>query len=64
MRQVWSDIFRPAAQKIGLPPRTGLHICRHTYASALIRFGESVKTVQALLGHASPTITLNTYALA
>jgi len=61
-RGTWGDIWRPAAEKVGLPPRTGLHIGRHTYASALIRFGESVKTVQMLLGHKSPTITLSTYA--
>jgi integrase len=61
-RQTWGEIWRPAAQAIGLPPGTGLHICRHTYASALIRFGESVKTVQMLLGHKTPTITLNVYS--
>ena len=61
-RHTWSDIWSPAARAAGLPPRTGLHICRHTFASALIRYGESVKTVQRLLGHASPTITMNVYA--
>jgi hypothetical protein len=35
---------------------------RHFYASALIRAGESVKTVQAALGHASAVETLETYA--
>jgi integrase len=60
-RQTWGDIWRPAARTAGLPARTGLHICRHTYASALIRFGESPKTVQVLMGHKNPTITLNTY---
>ena len=34
---------------------------RHFYASLLIRHGESVKTVQACLGHASAVETLNTY---
>ena len=33
----------------------------HFYASPLIRHGESVKTVQARLGHASAVETLNTY---
>jgi integrase len=33
----------------------------HFYASLLIRHGESVKTVQARLGHASATETLDTY---
>jgi len=54
--------WAPAAGKAGFAPRTGLHCCRHLYASALIRFGESVKTVQHLPGHSSPAITLNVYA--
>jgi integrase len=35
---------------------------RHYYASLLIRHGESVKTVQARLGHASATETLDEYS--
>ena len=35
---------------------------RHFYASLLIRHGESVKTVQARLGHASASETLDTYS--
>jgi integrase len=61
-RSTWSGAWTPAAHKAGFPARTGLHCCRHLYASALIRFGESVKTVQHLLGHSSPAITLNVYA--
>jgi integrase len=61
-RQSWSGVWAPAAHKAGFPAYTGLHCCRHMYASALIRFGESVKTVQHLLGHSSPAITLNVYA--
>lgn len=38
------------------------HHLRHYYASLLIRHGESVKTVQARMGHASATETLDTYA--
>ncbi len=34
---------------------------RHYYASLLIRYGESVKTVQGRLGHKSATETLDTY---
>lgn len=41
---------------------TGLHALRHYYASLLIRHGESVKVVQANLGHASAVETLDTYA--
>ncbi len=60
-RSAWSGVWEPAARKAGFPPRTGLHACRHLYASALIRFSESVKTVQHLMGHPSPTVTLNVY---
>lgn len=38
------------------------HDLRHHYASALIRAGCSVKVVQANLGHASATETLDTYS--
>lgn len=38
------------------------HDLRHYYASLLIRHGESVKTVQARLGHASASETLDTYS--
>jgi integrase len=44
------------------PPGTGFHSLRHYFASLLIRHGESVKTVQARLGHASAVETLDTYS--
>jgi integrase len=42
----------------------GLHFhdLHHFYASLLIRHGESVKTVQARLGHANAAATLDTYS--
>jgi integrase len=61
-RSQWSQIWQPAAKAAGLPTRTGLHALRHFYASALIRFGESIKTVQRRLGHSSAAVTLDTYA--
>jgi integrase len=42
-------------------PRTTFHELRHYFASLLIRHGASVKAVQAALGHASATVTLDTY---
>lgn len=45
-----------------MPERVVFHDLRHYYASLLIRHGESVKTVQARLGHASATETLDTYS--
>jgi integrase len=38
-----------------------LHSLRHTHASMLIAAGVDILTVSRRLGHASPTITLNTY---
>lgn len=56
--------FEPAkkAAKLTLATGTGLHSLRHFYASLLIRHGESVKVVQARLGHASAAETLDTYS--
>ena len=41
---------------------TGFHDLRHYFASLLIRHGESVKTVQSRLGHATAAETLDTYS--
>lgn len=49
--------------KLDLAPEArGWHSLRHTYASWLIEAGLSVKTVQARLGHASATETLEVYS--
>lgn len=50
-----------AAAAAGLP-KVGFHDLRHHYASVLIDASESVKVVQERLGHASATVTLNTYS--
>lgn len=61
-RQAFGHKWRAAVKEAGLPDGTGLHALRHYYASLLIRHGESVKTVQARLGHASAVETLDTYS--
>jgi integrase len=61
-RTRFSDMWRPLVQRAGLPEGVGFHQLRHFYASLLIRHGESVKTVQLRLGHASAVETLNTYS--
>jgi hypothetical protein len=58
----WGHLWRPIAREVGLPTGTGLHSLRHYYASLLIRHGESIKTVQARLGHATAAETLDTYS--
>jgi integrase len=54
------DCFDPAVRTVGLE---GLvpHELRHTAASLAIAAGASVKGVQAMLGHASATLTLDRY---
>ena len=46
---------------VQVPEGTTMHDLRHFYASVLIKHRESVKTVQKRLGHAKPSITLDTY---
>lgn len=48
-------------KKIGCPQKTGLHIMRHTYASALLRAGVSERIVAEILGHANASITTDVY---
>ena len=54
--------WRAAVAMAGAPHGTGFHDLRHFYASLLIRHEESVKVVQARLGHASAAETLDTYS--
>lgn len=63
-RQRFGHVWRPAATAANLTPETGtgMHALRHYYASLLIRYGESVKTVQDRLGHKSAAETLDTYS--
>lgn len=62
-RNVLGDAWDKARTALELPAEArGWHTLRHTYASALIHAGLSVRAVQARLGHASATETLDTYA--
>jgi integrase len=62
IRRTASGIWRPAVKAAGAPYGTGFHELRHYYASLFIRHSESVKVVQARLGHASASETLDTYS--
>jgi integrase len=43
-------------------PGVRYHDLRHTFASTLLSNGVSIAAVAGWLGHASPTVTLSTYA--
>lgn len=53
--------FRIAARDVGLSEREGLHVLRHTFASILIQQNVNMKVIQALLGHANISETMDTY---
>jgi integrase len=57
-RRSWFDAAAAAIGEPGLTP----HELRHTAASLAVSAGANVKAVQAMLGHASAAMTLDTYA--
>lgn len=56
-----SGWFQRAAESVGLRD-LHVHDLRHTTASLAISAGASPKTLQAMLGHSSAAMTLDTYA--
>ena len=60
-RSAFNGRWRTAVKRAGLPIGTRFHELRHYYASVLIEAGESVKVIQARLGHKSAVETLDTY---
>lgn len=72
-RGAWSKAWETATTKadallessgseVRVPDEATMHGLRHFYASVLIAARESVKTVQKRMGHAKPSITLDTYS--
>lgn len=57
-----SGAWRRTCVALGTTPPVTFHALRHTHASALIAAGLDVVTISRRLGHANPTVTLNTYA--
>lgn len=55
-----SGDFTAAAKRAEVPAT--LHTMRHQYASLLVAAGENIKVVQAVMGHASAQITMDTYS--
>ena len=54
----------PYLKQAGIEQRIGWHTFRRTVATLLTANGEDVKTVQELLRHANPQITLQIYSQA
>ena len=54
-------VFDAAAERAGLAGVTP-HGLRHTAATLAVQAGAHVRLVQQMLGHSSPTVTLNVYS--
>ena len=59
-RNVTRRIFEPALKRAELR-KVGFHSLRHSYVSMLISQDVNVKTIQALVGHASAKMTWDIY---
>jgi integrase len=58
----WTREFKAHVRKAGLPDVGGPHSMRHLHATLLLAAGVHPKVAQERLGHASVTLTLNTYS--
>jgi len=56
--------IQPAARRVGISKRLGWHSFRRTYATLLYSNEQNVKTVQELMRHSNPNVTMAVYAQA
>jgi integrase len=58
-----TNVWKPALKAAGIPAtrENGMHVLRHSYASALLHRGVDIKRVAKCLGHDDPGFTLRTY---
>jgi integrase len=62
MRNLVNRHFKPILKRAGLPKSVRLYDLRHSCATLLLAQGEHPKVVSERLGHASITLTLDTYS--
>ena len=62
LRSVIEHHYKPLLKRAGIDQSLRLYDLRHTHATLLLLAGTNIKVVSERLGHASVTITLNTYS--
>ena len=60
-KNLYNHSFKPLLKHAGLPD-IRFHDLRHTCATIRFKMGQHPKHVQELLGHATITLTLDTYS--
>ena len=58
--RTYQDLFKRCVRQAGIAD-TNFHACRHTFATRALEQGMDVVTLSRLLGHATPSITLDKY---
>jgi integrase len=62
-RTTFNKVWTAARSSVGLDGREhGMHVLRHTAASAWLAAGVDIRTVAEFLGHSDPGFTLRVYA--
>ena len=59
--RLYRSCWRPLLKRLKLPHR-GFHHLRHTFATLALGGGVPVHVVSRMLGHSSPSVTLNIYS--